>query len=118
MEVQKSNIEQVLNLNIEGEINFIGNPHSSFNGPIKKGLRLVLWGNSSKQATSCAFIKGVEIQVGEKANWEIIILSPQSIDKEIKVGETYSIGNPGIKLCDFKVTKINGMWDGKSNKDF
>jgi len=46
----------------------------------------VLWGNSNKQAPSCAFIKGVEIHVGEKVNWEIIILSPESIDKEVKVG--------------------------------
>ena len=102
-----------MGLILEGEIKLIGNPLSNFKGPIKKGLRVVLWGESEKRATSCVFTEDVDVALGETAKCEIVILSSQSIDKEIIVNEIYPIGNPGIKLAEFKVIKIKGNWEGK-----
>lgn len=102
--------EETLCLHIKGELVFIGNPLSNFIGPIKKGLRLVLWGNSKKRATSCIFINDIDLVKEAKVNAEIIILSSLSIDKKIFVGENYSIGTPGVKLADFKIENIVGKW--------
>lgn len=104
---------ETLGLHLAGEFKLLGNSLSEFKGPIKKGLRLVMWGDSSKRATSCIFVKEMDMSIGETAAAEIIILSPQSIDKKIRIGETYSVGNPGIILGQFKIEKILGKWIGK-----
>ncbi len=104
-------IQDTLCLHLKGQLIFWGSPSSNFVGPIKKGLRLVLWGNSDKRATSCVFINDVEFINGEKAEAEIIILSSLSIDRTIDVGASYSIGIPGIKLADFKIGYILGQWN-------
>lgn len=102
--------EETISLHIKGELSFIGNPLSNFSGPIKEGLRLVLWGNSEKRATSCIFINDIDLIKKARVNTEIIILSSLSIDKKIMVGEIYSIGIPGVKLADFKIENIVGKW--------
>lgn len=107
-----NNDEQLL-LHLQGTLlNFRSVPEI-FSGVIKKGLRLVLWGNSEKRYTSCVFISELDMRNREKASTEIIILSGKSIDKEIVENDIYSIGIPGTKIADFKVNKILGKWNGK-----
>jgi len=102
--------QETLCLHVKGQLVFFGNTSSNFAGPIKQGLRLVLWGISEKRATSCVFINDVNFIKGDRANAEIIILSSLSIDKKIKIGENYSIGLPGLKLAEFKIENIVGKW--------
>lgn len=107
------NINQILGLHLKGYFLLIGNSESAFKGPIKRGLRLVMWGDSNRKATSCSFINDVDIKIGEECEVEVVILSPQSIDKEINIGETYSIGAPGILLGEFKLIEVIGKWIGR-----
>lgn len=106
-------INNTLCIHLKGVFRLIGHPESDFIGPIKKGLRLVLWGDSFKKATSCSFVHDTNIKIGEKSILEIVILSPLSIDKRIQKGELYSIGIPGKKLGEFSITEIIGEWIGK-----
>lgn len=102
-----------LAIHLKGIFFLSGNNESNFIGPVKAGLRLVMWGNSDKKATSCVFINDVNIRIGVNAECEIVILSPQSIDKELLLGDKYTIGYPGIKLGDFLLEDILGQWQGK-----
>ena len=100
-------------VHLKGTITLLLNPKSKFKGPIKKGLRLLLWGTSELKATSCSFIEDLPISKGESAVTEIVVLSPISIDKKIEIGQVYSVGIPQIKLAEFKVLDILGIWVGK-----
>jgi len=100
-------------VHIRGTMYFHGNTNSKFSGPVKRGLRLLLWGNSDKKATSCSFVNDLSISIGESKVTEVIILSPKSIDKKIKIGDNYAIGFPQIKIGEFKISEILGEWKGK-----
>lgn len=111
--MNEMDINNKLCIHLKGDFNLTGHPESEFVGPIKKGLRLVLWGDSFKKATSCSFVYDTDIRIGETSTLEIVILSPLSIDKKIQKGELYSIGIPGKRLGEFKITEIIGEWVGK-----
>lgn len=107
------NVEQNLCIHLTGTLFLHGNSKSDFSGPIKKGLRLLLWGVSDTKATSCSFIHDLNVSRGESIFAEIVVLSPDSIDKKIEPGELYSVGFPQIKLGDFRIVDIRGIWEGK-----
>ena len=111
--MDEKNIDNVIGLHLRGEFLFIGHQNSGFVGPIKKGLRLMLWGNSNKRVTSCSFVRDFPIKIGEKGYIEIVIASAKAIDKKIDIGQTYVIGTPEKKLGEFLITEIIGEWIGK-----
>lgn len=104
---------QSQNLRLRGEFDFHGNSNSNFRGPIKEGLRLLFWGSSNKIATSCSFVENYDIYIGGVGIVDLIILSPQSIDKKISLDDTYSLGFPEISIGEFKINEILGIWEGK-----
>lgn len=111
--MKEIDIDTSLCVHLRGTLTLLLNPKSEFTGPIKKGLRLILWGTSELKATSCSFVEDLSISKGESAVTEIVVLSPISIDKKNEVGQVYSIGIPQIKLAEFKVLDILGIWVGK-----
>jgi hypothetical protein len=100
-------------IHLRGEFNFHGNLNSAFHGPIKKGLRLLFWGYSAKIATSCSFVTDAKMNIGDFEIVELVVLSPQSIDKKLSLEEVYLIGFPEIAIGEFKIKNILGIWEGK-----
>jgi hypothetical protein len=85
-----------------------------FSGTLNRGLRLLFWGNSIyKGATSSSLIYTLTMDIGEAKIADVVILSPQSIDKELIIGETYSLGTPSKTIAKFQLSEVVGLWDGK-----
>jgi hypothetical protein len=105
-------------VHVKGGFFFKGSTKSTFTGPIRKGLRLVLWGSSIRRASSIAFVDDSNIAMGTYGTCEIVILSPQSIDKKMKLEDEYNIGIPGLQLGTFTLHKILGQWQGKIPQPF
>ena len=106
-------IDDVLGLHLKGVFKFNGNTDSEFKGPIKRGLRILFWGNTDRKATSCSFIKDAQVTIGETMEVEIVVYVPKSIDKNIQIGEDYHIGLPLKSLGIFTITEIMGEWEEK-----
>ena len=100
-------------VHVYGKLTLHGSKNSIFKGPIKKGLRWLMWGNSSKIATSISFINNIDIAINEVKFAEIIIFTPQSIDKKIVTGEKYHLGILDTHIAEFEILKIVGIWEGK-----
>jgi hypothetical protein len=110
--MENSNLYNGLYLHLKGSLKL--NPIASkYGSHIRRGLRILFWGNSERKATSCSFIKPIEIHNAQIVEAEIIIFSSQSIDKEIRIGESYSIGEPMMKIGEFILEKVIGEWSGK-----
>jgi len=100
-------------LHLKGFFYLHGKSVLEFKGPIKKGLRMVIW-NTELRATSCSFVKNIDINIGDTAIVEIVISIPASIVNKIRIGEKYSIGNPGTEIGIFELKEIVGEWFGKA----
>jgi len=99
------------NLHIKGMLNFFGDPNSSFNGPIKRGFRPIIWGNDIKKGcTSVSVISKNEIFKGQQSDVELVILSPFILDKDIIVGAKLFIGSTLFTIGEIQITEIFGYW--------
>ena len=113
MTTQKSNKEDYLCIHLKGDFYFHGNNNPEFVGPVVKGLRILFWGKSYKHPTSCSFVKDKKVFKGQTQTVELVLLSPQSIDRNLEVSQTYSVGFPGMEIGKFTIQKILGKWEGK-----
>lgn len=69
-------MENVRTILLSGSMHFFGNSNSSFVGPLKEGLRPIVWhGEDMRTSTSCSLISDVEIYLGETKSIKIIILN-------------------------------------------
>lgn len=100
-------------LHIRGVILLRDNLNPLYAGVLKRGVRLILWGDYPTKATSISFIHDIEIQIGESRNCEIVILSPQSTGTVLKEDNTYSVGTPGHVIGELTIRSFVGRWEGK-----
>lgn len=100
-------------LQVRGIILLRDNLNPLYAGVLKRGVRLLLWGDYPTSATSISFIHDIEIQIGESRNCEIVILSPQSTRTVLKENDTYSVGTPGRVIGELTILSFVGKWEGK-----
>lgn len=105
---KKLKIETVL---LRGKLNFIGNPESTFKGPIKKDMRPIAWYTQPNgEATSCHILSDVEIYEGEIKEVEMILLNQLQINHPLVQGMVLSIGNTLHKFAEFTIVEHLGFW--------
>jgi hypothetical protein len=102
---------------IRGILHFIENVEYNFKGPMRRGLRPIVWYTQVKgEATSCALISDIEIRPGEKKEGELFILNEFQLRHQIKHGMILSIGSLShsrvIKFGEFEVLEHLGEWRG------
>jgi hypothetical protein len=104
-------VEEPISLHIKAKLKFHLNSGKEFKGILKRGVRLVMWGN--KKATSCSIVNDTFINKDSETSIDLVIFIIQSLDKPVAINETFKIGYPGIELGIFRITDIVGIWKGK-----
>jgi hypothetical protein len=102
---------QVESVVLKGKMHFIGNPESTFKGPIKKGMRPIAWYEQPNgESTSCQILSDLEIQEGETKQVEIVLLNQLQLGRPILIGMVLNIGTTVHKLAEFTVEEHLGLW--------
>ncbi|HET9057245.1 MAG TPA: hypothetical protein VFN30_10400 [Chitinophagaceae bacterium] len=97
---------------LRGVFNFIGNPESNFQGPLKKGNRPSVSIGSDGKATSCSILSDVQIALGETKEVEIVVLNQLQLGQKIEKGTVLNVNSPIHKIGEFLITEHLGIWQG------
>ena len=102
---------------IRGIFHFIRNSEYNFKGPMRKGLRPIVWYTKVEgEATSCALISDIEINEGQSKEVELFILNELQLQHLIKKRMVLNIGSIGSskvnKFGEFEVLEHLGEWQG------
>jgi len=104
---------QIETILLRGQLIFTGDPSSSFKGPIKRGLRPIVWYQDIREgATSCSIVSDIEIKIGETKRADIVLLNQHQLPIAITEGTKLSIGSTVHKIADFIVEENLGSWQG------
>ncbi len=102
---------------IRGMFHFIKNSEYNFKGPMRKGLRPIVWYTKVEgEATSCALISDLEINEGESKEVQFLILNELQLRHPIKRGMVLNVGSIGRskvnKFGELEVLEHLGEWQG------
>lgn len=111
--MNENEANNLIGVHLRGTFFLRGHPESNFHGPIKRGLRVLLWADSSKHATSCSFVNDSDLYIGDVSVLDVVIGTPRSLENGLHVGNVYSVGFPGVAIGEFKLTEIVGEWTEK-----
>lgn len=111
---KEARIKSVL---IRGVFHFIEHSKYNFKGPMRKGLRPIVWyTNVDGEATSCALISDLEINEGESKEVELFILNELQLRQSIEKGMVLNVGSIGHskvnKFGELEVLEHCGQWQG------
>ncbi len=102
---------------VKGIFHFIERAEYSFKGPMRRGLRPIIWNKKPEgEATSISLISNTEIYPGEKKIVEIVILNEVQLKQPIIKHMLLTIGTIGHgrfnKFGEFQVLEHLGEWHG------
>jgi hypothetical protein len=109
--------KQVRSVLVRGILHFIEDAVYNFKGPLRKGLRPIIWQTKPEgEATSFAQVSDVEIYPGDKKKIEIVILNELQFKHPITEHMILSVGTIGHsefnKFGEFEVLEYLGEWRG------
>jgi hypothetical protein len=112
--MNKTGVKSIL---LRGNFHFIENSEYNFKGPMRRGLRPIVWYSKIEgEATSCALISNTEIKEGETKKVDLFILNEMQLKTPLRKGMTLNIGSIGHskvnKFAEFKVLEHLGEWQG------
>lgn len=102
---------------IKGIFHFLEKPDYSFKGPMRRGLRPIIWNKQPQgEATSISLISNTEINPGDKKIVDIVILNEFQLNQPIVKHMILTVGTIGHgkfnKFADFEVLEHLGEWHG------
>jgi hypothetical protein len=112
--MKEARIKSVL---LRGNFHFIESSEYNFKGPMRKGLRPIIWYSKVEgEATSCALISELEINEGENKEVKLFILNELQLGHPIEKGMVLNVGSIGHskvnKFGEFEVFEHCGEWQG------
>ncbi|MFY0256531.1 hypothetical protein ACDQ55_21570 [Chitinophaga sp. 30R24] len=103
-------VETVL---IRGQLNFLGNSKSAFRGPIRRGLRSIVWYTQlNGKSTSSSIISDIEIVEGESVKVDMVVLNQLQLEQPLIKGMVLNVGDTLHKFAEFIVEEHLGIWHG------
>lgn len=111
------NEEKIRSVLIRGIFYFVENTLYSFKGPMRRGLRPIIWNKQPEgEATSISLISNTEINPGEKKIVDIVLLNENQLRQPIAKHIVLTVGTIGQgkinKFGEFEVLEHLGEWQG------